>query len=814
MSNYIKNYRAAQVEVIFEGLGGTGKAYILYLLVYFKAVLGWMWNHLRFSVTDIDPTDTQALGDCFYDMGSKVPPTHDLIVELETHPENFPGVKEVGSFNKLRRAAGPGHRFIYGAQVFQPLGLLIWLVQLWKFWPEYLKHLSRPLLELRDYRRHLHNGLFGDNGAEENTQDKNSHDHRAIDRPLLIVQIAGTGGGFGSSQILHHAEARHQINKEVWGAKEYEIRVNLVAPEAFNHHDDRLKANSWRMMLKIEERYLNLDLPPKDYGSIIIERVRPPWVEVALYNRMNFGEHVFRDRDEILQMVAEVDRMKHCSAIADQWHSEFVNHVAFPPEQFCSAAGALRLTIESEGMKNEGTIWLCHGLLSDHLLRRQPEALAEKLAAKDAEVFINQHGLRTQLRSFERDVQGRPIKPVYHSFVGVRRQDLPEQIAGQHHQLSTAVSQALPEVSKKQAGEFRRSVRTEIATQVNTHGLYQAVRSLGKVNHYLAEEQQRVQRQLDKVRSERAAWEQAQVRNQSWGKRLWRDHRKEYTQQGHEKDQLMLQEKKLIAYQGLLQNEMAEGETRRKQLLSWIETLKQVLGELATRAGQQKLERAAQRPVCVVNLLDYLDKEAETRLIKEQMQAHWLPATEGLQFAWNGDDLTLLAAVTEDAIPDPQSLRTQAGLKKLLGYTRSFFDFSQVTVESWLRTSGTSLDGWLSDFERFAAPLVTLNEAKHPRPKIIKIIGSEKGKVGYFAQAVNQGWSVVETADPHNVLVLITWHHLNWRLLSQADSWRRAAERADQPQSSQTPTAAKQATNNSGMSTDTKSSEEVGDAAR
>ena len=129
-----------------------------------------------------------------------------------------------------------------------------------------------------------------------------------------------------------------------------------------------------------------------------------------------------------------------------------------------------------------------------------------------------------------------------------------------------------------------------------------------------------------------------------------------------------------------------------------------------------------------------------------------------------------------------QSLLSEAGIERFLKYARSFFDFSQVTVEDWLRTTDKSLEAWLADFEIFAAPLVTLDEAKHPQPKVIKIIGAQKGKDGYFGRAVSQGWSVVETADPHNIEVLITWHHLNWRWLSQAESWRRAAERlSDSP---------------------------------
>jgi hypothetical protein len=332
-------------------------------------------------------------------------------------------------------------------------------------------------------------------------------------------------------------------------------------------------------------------------------------------------------------------------------------------------------------------------------------------------------------------------------------------------------------VAEREATRFATALKGAVAQQVNDHGLYQAIRFVEYVNQLITAEQHQTQQRLDKVRADLAAWEQMQRAGQTGGKHLWSNHRQTYIYQAREKERLLLQEKKLLMYQTLLPTQLAEVGASQNRLLGWLHTLHQVQTNLKRQAGQVSQDRATTRPVCVVNLLDYLDEAAEDELIAAQVQTHWPEATEKLCFAWYGDQLTLCGYMAEAPLPGPKSLVSEPGLEKFLGYARSFFDFSNITVEDWLRASGKSLDEWLADFEMFAAPLVTLDEAKHPQPKVIKIIGAEKGQAGFFAEAVRLGWAVVETVDRHNVEVLITWHHLNWRWLSQAESWRRAAER-------------------------------------
>jgi hypothetical protein len=64
-NQYIKQYRAAQANIIFEGIGGTGKAYILYLLLYLKVML----TSCKVSVLNIDPAGTETIQENFYNMG-------------------------------------------------------------------------------------------------------------------------------------------------------------------------------------------------------------------------------------------------------------------------------------------------------------------------------------------------------------------------------------------------------------------------------------------------------------------------------------------------------------------------------------------------------------------------------------------------------------------------------------------------------------------------------------------------------------------------------------------------------------------------
>lgn len=763
--NYIEHYHPARVRMIIEGEGGTGKALVLYLLTYYTALLVWMQARIKYSVLDLDPSGKKRLGKQFYDLGN-VPPTHDLINELQARPADFPGVEELDDLQALRVAVGPGHKLSFGAQQERRIGKFSWLVQMWWHWEEFLQFLSRPLFSLRSYEEHLEQSLTSGDGHGRLLEDDPG------DGPVLKLYTLSTGGGTGAAIGLCQADLHHQICQQVWGVNEYEQRANLILAEAIDHTDERMKANTWETLVEIEERYEVRRRQPRRYGVIQLDQTRPPWVEVTLYNRMNAKEFTLRNREQVLQVVAEVDRMKHASAIASEWHAQFANRASFPPGFFCSAAAAVRLTIETEGMKDVGQVWLSRAVVNQYFLRRLPEKEGERLAREAATAFGQQWGLHQQMRYFDRDSETQlAIKPDQHAFVDERRQDLTGAMASRERDFFAKVQPVLVRLKEEKLTAFLTMLDQAIQTQVNHHGLYHAIDFLDQLEVILQAERRRVQQQIERLQTEFTTWQQLQQQQAAKPKRLWYQYRKHLGQQYQDKQRLMLQERKLVAHQALLEVEWQMVRARRQHLLAWVEVLQQVAAALERRAGQVVAEREANRPICVVNLLDHLDKQAEPRLITQQVEGNWQAATQGLWFGWQGEALTLFAPHIEAGA---ESLRTEAGINKLLSYARTWFDFGGVMVEEWLRSGQKRLDEWLALFDEVAAPFVTLNQAKHPQPKVIKIIGSQFGAEGYFAKAQDYGWTVKETADPHNVEVLFTWHHLNWRLLSQSESWERA----------------------------------------
>ncbi|MCB0168629.1 MAG: hypothetical protein KDI79_30660 [Anaerolineae bacterium] len=766
----IKPYQPEKVKVLFEGFGGTGKAYVLYLLVYLEMMLAGMKYNVRFGVSDIDTEHQDLLQEQFYNSGN-IPPIHDLITEMKQRPEGFPAFEQVGDLDHLRKAAGPGNSIIHGANGYRPLGMLALLVQIWRRYPQLARFISRPLFELRAARTLIQQGFVPHTGNGHQPGTSNHGYGRLSRGPLLGIQTASIIGGFGSAQILMQAHLHHQIYQRQWGLKAYELRCNLLLPESFDHCDDQHKALAWATMLEIEAAY-DVPLSTLELGSIALERATPPWVEVCLYGRMSAEEIGFNGREEILQVMAAADRMKHFGPMGEIWHGQYANKVNSPYKVSCSAAGVLELKNEIDAMLAKGGAQLAQQLVSDYLLRRYPEKKAEQLAKEEAELFFQQQDFKHLDRRFERDVRGRPIKPSLPALRGTKRKELPTLLANHDHKFFEAVKPALQKVAEKELTSFSEALSRELDQQINTHGLYQGLRWLEQVIRLVEEEDKHWQGKLRKLQTE---IEQAKAQPSA---RLWDDHRERYRDAYQDQSvEPRLNEKKLNTTTSFLKETLNELVRKSQMSIGWIKGLDHVTEMIQVHQERLSVTRAQERPVCTINLLDYLKPGEEEQLITQEIEANWQRAIGGLRFASKNGRLVLLVEVEDTAFEGAQSLRTEEGLKRLFNYTQSLLDFKHVTVEAWLQKYDKPLEQWLADFEIYAAPLITIDETKAHRPAEIKLIGTEKGNSGYFSGANRDGWTVVETGNPYQVDVLITWHHLNWRWLSQSDSWERCYRR-------------------------------------
>ncbi len=119
-------------------------------------------------------------------------------------------------------------------------------------------------------------------------------------------------------------------------------------------------------------------------------------------------------------------------------------------------------------------------------------------------------------------------------------------------------------------------------------------------------------------------------------------------------------------------------------------------------------------------------------------------------------------------------MKTDAGVEKLLSYTRRFFDFSRLRVEDWLQAGAKSGQEWFAVFDKLAAPFINLDKAKHPSVMEIKILGVPGGVNSIFAPGKNYGWTVVDNFNPHAIEALIVWKHIDWRKLTVSGDWAQA----------------------------------------
>ena len=749
-----KPTQPAQALVLFQGLGGTGKALVIYLLAYLLPLFPALQNWIRFLVQDIDPAEMQLLREQFYNMGDI--PTHALLAELERYPERFPGLAHLGSLQRLGRTAGANRKLKHGGQVDRVWSKLAILFHLLRRLQPLLSFFSRVIFELAAAQDVIPSG----SGFEPDQLQKLNGKEMP---PLKIHQVSSSGGATGSGQLLDTAFLWHYLGQRQWGLTDFELNLDLVLPEVFDHLDPRLKANHWALMQEIELHYQHRALTPLDYGSLVLERTGPPWVTLTLFNRANAKGVIFDGRDEVIQMMAEVNRLKYFGPVGNQFQAQVVNQASFPEGYFCSAAGAYRLGIEVEALRQQGAILLALAVIEDHLLQRLPPAQADQVAYEWVTAFNNRLGTHSLLRRFNRDRHGRPLQPSLSQFRNESRFALPVLLSAYEHRFSKAVDEAISQVRDHELAAYRISLGQEVETWLNQLGPEQTLRCLEQQSEVLQTEQGRVAGQIERARSELEAWLTTRPvsRRGHTNFAAWWQH----------KLTLVLRLHQLVALQDLLQGLEAETNIRRTDLRGWLAVITHVRTHLLHRQERFGPERDNQRPVCARNVLTKAEEEA---LLKQQLAIHTPRACENLRFVWTGRGFRLVARGQTETQAGSRSLWTQAGTELLLAYSGEFFDFSDLSLEQWLLRQGKSMQEWLDEFEVYAAPLVTLDEARHPEPRRIMIIGSEHGPAGFFATAGRSGWSVVATDNPWAVEVLISWHHLNWRLLAQAEEWERA----------------------------------------
>jgi hypothetical protein len=768
----IKNYNSANVMVIFEGLGGSGKAFVLAFLKLYLAWLLTVEAWIKFSVLDIDPEAEDELGEFFYDEGDC--PTHRFIAELEKHPAKYPGLELLGDLGQLRKAAGASNKLGKGAQTKPQLGELGLLRQIWRHPAKFLNFLTRPIFALKSVT-----SIAGFGTGDGPNARHGGGRPRAGKRlpPVVLVQSGSVCGGVGAGQLLYMADLRHFVCLNKWGVTEYEHNCDLFLPEIFNHDDERLKENTWDTMLKIESRYDGRRHFPLRLGTITLDRLMPPWREVTLWNRMTDKEAIYSGRDEVVQVMTEVNRMKYFGPIGERYQSELVNYASYPPGCFCSAAGGWRLIIEDDALKELGSFRLGKRLITDHLLRRLPEEQAEQQVRAEVDDFCHRMGLYHLSRCFDRDRQGRPLRESLERFRGERRRELPGKISDFEHKYFAAAGKACEEVRSQKARELGRALVQEIQHLLNapSGGLFQAIRFLDGLALVVEEQQQRARTQLERKRAELAERQQQAQTKRRWLQWPLKTPRDDYLSKSQaifeSNDRLM----KLTSTQELLSDLANVILERRRVLQGWVKVLEHLHAELDRKETQLSGERDANRPVCVHNVLE---PDQETELIQEQLEARWEQAKDNLRFEWEGDAFTLFMVGDHPSIPGPRSLWTEEGLTKYLGYTRDFFDFEHLSVEECLSRQAQTAEQWLDRLEILAAPLVSLDDARHPDPPRIQILGTQKGPEGFFKPVAGRAnWSIVENNDPHNVEVLIVYQHINWRLLNQSSSWEEAYNR-------------------------------------
>lgn len=756
-----KQTQPTQPLVLFQGLGGTGKAWIIYLLANLVPLFPALQKWIQCLVQDMDPAETQPLREQFYNTGNI--PTHTLLVELELHPESFPGLAHLGSLQRLARTAGPNRKLKHGGQVDRAWSKLAILFHLLRRRQPLLTFFSRAIFELAAAQDVIPSGS---GFKPEQLQKLNGKEMP----PLKIHLVSSSGGATGSGQLLDTALLWHYLGTRQWGLTDFELNLDLVLPEVFDHLDPRLKANHWALLQEIEPHYQNRALAPLDYGALVLDRTGPPWVTLTLFNRANAKGVIFDGIDEVIQVMTEVNRLKYFGRVGSQFQTQVVNQASYPEGYFCSAAGAYRLEIEVEALRQQGSILLAVAVIEDHLLRRLPPAQAEQVAHEQVAALNNRLGTHNLLRRFNRDRQDRPLQPSLSQFGSESRFALPALLSAYEHRFCKALDEALSQVRDYELAAYRTNLGQEVETWLNQLGPHQTLRCLEQQGEVLQTEQARVASQIERARSEVEVWVTTRpTHSKQLG--LAVQQRTDFEAWWQHKLLLVLRLHQLVALQDLLQGMATETNIRRTDLRGWIAVINHVKTHLLHRQARFGPERDNQRPICVRNVLTDAEEEI---LLKQQLATHTPRACENLRFSWTGQGFELIAQGQIKTQRGARSLWTEAGAELLLTYSGAFFDFSDLSLEQWLWRQGKSVQEWLDEFEVYAAPLVTLDEARHPEPRRIMILGSECGTDGFFATAGRAGWSVVATENPWTIEVLISWHHLNWRLLGQAEEWERA----------------------------------------
>jgi hypothetical protein len=706
----------------------------------------------------LDKSQIQKIKEFFFDM-ARLPPPHEFLDQIEARPQDFPGWQELGSLKVLRAKVGPVMKLTDGAQQFQPIGDWAWLGQVWNNFQDFYEFIKRPLTELRSYERQVDDEFSGISDQGEAGSQNN------IQRPVVIIEHASLSGGTGSVFTHRTARLRHHIFKSL-GIYDYEQRLNYVLVDTLYRMTLQMRSNACHTLLKIEHDFLTEDKPILDYGSVQIDQSRPLAVEVNLYGGINDQELELASVEQLAEVIMLVDRLKHASGrVSEAFHEQEANYKAFPGNRFCTGNGAIEVKIEPEGMKDIGQVKLAQRLVSAHLLRPAPVGEAKR----QAELFVNQADLQSQHRRFNVDVNGKPIKAVLPTFAGERRQDLPDLKSNVDRRFNQEVDKAVGAKVEQLYLDFKGKLKSALTKQINTYGLHHSGAWLDELKGCYQTEQDRVVKQIKQVRTQLE--NQPRHRSELTMREVLRPkHSQNFLARDAKERQQVVQLKQLQGNQMLVQLEIDDIGRCRKLINSWVEETNNLDTKLEDHLQQAQKTRETERPVCTVNLFDYLGEDLEAQLIEDQIEGYWQAATAGLVFDW-GSGLTLYADGVEPGVED---LQTDAGIEKLLSYSRRFFDFSHLRVEDWLQAGGKSAEAWYAVFDKLAAPFITLDKAKHLPVTQIKILGVPGGTSSIFANGKNYGWTVVDNFNPLAIEALIVWKHIDWRKLTVSDSWQQA----------------------------------------
>ena len=326
-----------QQVLVIQSLGGSGEQVVRACKALIKD-LGSV--PVRFSVLDIDPQYAAEYGSDFYWLGDV--PIHDFIAEVEARPQDFPGYQQLGSLERLKKAAGATQRLRDGGQMEPLLSKAALLWQLCKRPDLFKQHLKRPVQDLI---------TISPANGQDSGQSGASFVHPATQQmpPVVITQVAGASGSVGSGTALMVADLHHQNFREE-GLKNGQVDQAVVLPSCLDASDDRLGANTWAWLQAVMPRYESPAQPDYQLGKVAVKRSTPPWAWISLWGRITTAGWSYKDLTAVSQVMAEVWRMQYVGPTAESYHARLVDLAGYQYPNIATAHGAHRLTLEVEDL--------------------------------------------------------------------------------------------------------------------------------------------------------------------------------------------------------------------------------------------------------------------------------------------------------------------------------------------------------------------------------------------------------------------------------------------------------------------------------